>query len=138
MPKSKFSKYLAFSVIASSIFTLIDLLIHLFTPYFKIVSYKYSFLSFLDAPPIVPYAIGKFIGTAIMLIVLFYLFSKMKSYWKYSIMTLIVVAILEFRYMLDPYYSMLWHLFNLLMHIITLMVGIAVAELILYNSKKVL
>lgn len=138
MPKSKFSKYLAFSVIASSIFTLIDLLIHLFTPYFKIVSYKYSFLSFLDAPPIVPYAIGKFIGTAIMLIILLYSFSRMKIYWKYSIITFIIVILLEFRYMLDPYYSMWWHLFNLLMHIIILMVGIAVADLIIINSKKVI
>ena len=135
---TKFPNYLIFSLLASAIFTALDSLVHIFIPYLKIVSYKYNFLFFLNAPPIVPYAIGKFIGTTIMLIVLLYLFSKMKSYWKYSIMALIVVAILEFRYMLDPYYSMLWHLFNLLMHIIILMVGIAVADLIIINSKKVL
>lgn len=137
MPKSKFPKYLSFSLLVSIIFTGLDSLIHIFVPYFEIISYKYNFLSFLNIPLVFPYAIGKFISTIIMLIILLYIFSKMKSYWKYNIMAFIIVVILEIRYMFDPYYSMLWHTFNLIIHYIFLIAGIHIAKLIIGNSKKV-
>lgn len=130
MPKQKFSNVALFSLVASIVFTLIDWVIHVYTfDYLKVTSYKYNLLPFLS--PQIAYSVGKFIGTFIMFIILLYAFSnsKFKPMVKYSLITLIIVSVLQVRYLLDPYYSVWWHVSVYLFHFLILFGVLAVAKL---------
>lgn len=122
------TKIFLMSLIATTLFVLADGLIHFFTP-LKVISYRYSFLPF---SPLTLYIIGKYIGTFIMFFLLLWIFSKTKirGFARYSLITLIIVSLLELRYILDPYYGIFWHIINFISHYIELLGSIYITKLI--------
>ena len=119
------------SLIATTLFVFIDALIHFFTP-LKVISSKYSIIPFINNP-LALYIIGKFIVTFIMLSLLLLLLSKakLKELTGYSVITLLIVSLLELRYMFDPYYGILWHAINFISHYIELLGSLYLAKLVM-------
>ena len=121
-PKKGFWRFFLWLLVIVAIFTLLDALVHAF--YEPLEIYYYPIIEsfkFISTSPLFWYAVGKFVGTTIMSSLLFFLVKRINSLQgKVLTFTLIIVILIEVRYMLSGYYSGRWDLYNMINHFITL------------------
>lgn len=112
------------SFLVSAIFTVLDTLVHYF--YEPLEVYYYPFHFFGVQSPLANYAMSKLVSTTILLFIFFYIFSKTKfsKYIQYGLITLIVVILLELRYIIGGYYTPVWHILNFINHYLALLAAI--------------
>lgn len=112
------------SFLISVVFTILDTLVHYFYEPLEIYYYPFHFFGVQSA--LANYAMSKLVSTTILLFILFFLFSKTKlnKYIQYSLITLIVVILLELRYIIGGYYTSTWHFLNFINHYLTLLAAI--------------
>lgn len=118
-------KFIFSVIIISLIFTLIDALFHLSFEALEVYSYALpNFLFSLHLPASFWYAIGKFIGTTIIGLIVLIVLSKtnLKGKIKTTVFTVIIIVLLEFRYYISRDYSNSWHAYNMAVHFIVLLV----------------
>ena len=133
MGKAKIKKawVLLASFLISAVFTLLDSLVHYFYEPLEIYYYPFHFFGVQSA--LANYAASKLISSTILLFILFYIFSRIKlsKNIQYNLITLIVVILLELRYIVSGYYTPTWHILNFINHYLTLVIGI-------YLVKKII
>ena len=125
MKKRNLKKIIFSVILISVIFTIIDALIHYVTEALEIYYYPIpAFLLTISSSPLFWYAIGKFVGTIIMgiIILMFLTRTKLKLISGTFIFALIIIILLEVRYILSGYYSNTWHVYNTIMHSVVLFV----------------
>lgn len=124
MPTKK--SLLLSSFYISLLFSTLDGLVHYFFEPLEI--YYYPLHYFGITYPLANYALSKLVSTTILLFIIFYLFGKTKlgKYTKYISITLIVIILLELRYILSGQYTPTWHLYNFINHFVTLFVAMYV------------
>ena len=105
-----------------AVFTLLDTLVHAFFEPLEIYYYPIpNMFKFISESPLFWYAVGKFVGTTIMGSVLFFFIRRIKSLQaKILTFTLVIVILIEVRYMLSGYYEFRWDLYNMINHFISL------------------
>ena len=114
--KTRVWGYAYLSVITSLIFVLADATIHFFSEFLQISYYTIPFTSVSINPPLMGYAVAKFIITLIALFALLIAFQRWDStFYKSVTVAGIIVILLELRYLASPY-SFGWHTANLLVH----------------------
>lgn len=123
-----FQKILKRNLIITSIFVLLDLLIHYF---YKPLEIKTATYNYSINNPLFNYSIGKFIITFILLIILYHLLKNIKfryEYLEYAIPVLIIISILEASYIIYHFSGWSWHIQNIINHYVTLTVGVYVSK----------
>ena len=120
--KSGFWKFFLNVLIIAFVFTLLDAFVHAFFEPLEIYYYPIpDAFKFISTNSLLWYAIGKFAGTTIIGSLLFFFIKRIKNLqgkaWAF---TLIIVVLLEVRYMLSGQYTLKWDLYNVINHIITL------------------
>jgi len=125
MKKAGLKNFFLSLLIISLIFTLADLFLHYTLESIEIYYYPIpEFLKFISTSSLIWYGIGKFFGTIILGLLLYPLIKKIKSYkLKILLFTLIIVIILEVRYLISGYYDSIWHTINFINHFIVLFVS---------------
>src|SRR3989338_1207461 len=104
------------SLLISVVFTVLDTLVHYFYEPLEIYYYPIHFFGIQSA--LINYAISKLVSSTILLFILFYIFSKARlgKHLQYNLITLIVVVLLELRYIISGYYTPIWHILNFINH----------------------
>lgn len=112
------------SFLIAGLFTLLDGLVHYFYEPLEIYDYPIHFLGIQS--PLVNYALSKWVSSTVLLFVLFYLFAETRlgARSQYTVIALIIVALLEIRYVLGGHYTPTWHVLNLVNHTLTLLLSI--------------
>ena len=121
-PKKKFGRFFLWLLVIVAVFTMLDTIVHAFYEPLEIYYYPIiGSLKFISSSFLFWYAVGKFVGTTIMGSLLFFLIKRIKSLQgKVLAFTLVIVFLIEVRYMLSGYYSGKWDLYNMINHFITL------------------
>lgn len=121
-PKKRFWKFFLWLLVIVGVFTLLDTLVHAFYEPLEIYYYPIpGAFKFISTLPLFWYAMGKIAGTTIMGSLLFFLIKRIKNLQaKVLTFTLIIVVLIEVRYMLSGYYALRWDLYNMANHFITL------------------
>ena len=120
--KKTFWRFFPWLLVIVAIFTLIDTLVHaLYEPleiyYYPII----DSLKFISTSPLFWYAVGKIVGTTIMGSLLFFLVKRIQNLQaKVLAFTVIIVILIEVRYMLSGYYTFTWDFYNMINHFIAL------------------
>ncbi|MBI2629839.1 hypothetical protein HYW76_01935 [Candidatus Pacearchaeota archaeon] len=130
--KKQISNIILIAVISSFIFTLIDWFFHYLIPFLNISYFaERQFLLEAYNNPLFWYSIGKFVFSVIIgiIILLFAYNSKIKNKFLALIYTLLIVIIIQLRYVYTNAYGILWNLIVLLLHIAILYL----ASLITFN-----
>lgn len=121
--KKELPKIIIISLLSAFIFTLIDWFFHYIIPFLSI-SYFAEREILLNAynNPLFWYSIGKFIFSFIIgiIILLFTYNSQIKNKFLALIYTLIIVIMLQLRYIYTNAYGISWNLIVLLLHIVIL------------------
>ena len=120
--KKNFGRFFLWLLLIVAIFTLLDTLVHAFFEPLEIYYYPIpDSFKFISTSPLFWYAVGKFVGTTIMGSLLFFLIKRIKSLQgKVLAFTIIIVILIEVRYMLSGQYELTWDLYNAINHLITL------------------
>ncbi len=120
--KSTFWRFLPWLLLIVLIFTLLDTLVHAFYEPLEIYYYPIpKSLEFISNSPLAWYAFGKVWGTILMGSALFFLVRKIKPLQgKVLTFTVIIVLLIEVRYIISGAYSGLWDFYNMINHFITL------------------
>lgn len=120
--KKMFWRFFICLLLIVAIFTLLDTLIHAFYEPLEIYYYPIiPALKFISTSPLFWYAVGKFVGTIIMGSLLFFLVKRLNSIQgKILTFTIIIVILIEIRYILSGQYGGLWDFYNMINHFITL------------------
>ena len=123
------------SLLISVIFTLLDALAHYFYEPLEIYFYPLHFFGIQSA--LINYAISKLVSSTILLFILFYAFSKTKlsRNIQFNLITLIVVILLEIRYIIGGQYTPTWHLLNFINHYLTLIVAVYIVNKIIFKKE---
>lgn len=116
------------SFLIALVFTILDGLVHAF--YEPLEIYDYPFHFFWIQSPLVNYAISKLLASSALLFIMFYLFAKtsLSKNKQYVWITLILVALLEIRYIFSGHYTTTWHVLNVINHLVTLTIGMVVVK----------
>lgn len=122
------------SFLISVVFTILDTLVHYFYKPLEVYYYPFQFFGVQSA--LANYAMSKLVSTTILLFILFYFFAKTKlsKFVQYSLITLIIVTLLELRYMLSGYYTPTWHILNFINHFLTLSAAIFLVKQIKFKN----
>ena len=120
--KPTFWKFLPWLLLIVFMFTLLDTLVHAFYEPLEIYYYPIiESLKFISDNFLFWYAVGKVVGTTVMGSLLFFLVKRIKSLQgKVLTFTIIIVLLIEVRYILSGAYSGLWDFYNVINHFITL------------------
>lgn len=120
--KKRFGTFFLWLLLIVAVFTFLDTLVHAFYEPLEIYYYPIpAVFSFISTSPLFWYAMGKFGGTIIMGSLLFFLVKRIKNLQgKVFAFTMIIVILIEVRYMFSGYYSLRWDLYNMINHFITL------------------
>ena len=120
--EKKFWRFFLWLLVIVAIFTLLDTLVHAFYEPLEIYYYPIiESLKFISANPLFWYAVGKFVSATIMGSLLFFLIKRIKNlHGKVLTFTLIIVILIEVRYIISGQYSGRWDLYNMINHFITL------------------
>ena len=134
--KISFLKYFLWIIVIVALFTAIDFAVHSMVDYLEIYYYPIpQSLMFVSESPLVWYAIGKFFGATIIGALLFPIVKRIPKLWAKSLVfTLVIIVLLEVRYILSGYYGNLWHLYNFIQHGIALF---AVSYIVFWKTKAV-
>ena len=118
------------SLLVSVVFTTLDTVVHYFYEPLEIYYYPIHFFGIESL--LANYAISKLVSSTVILAILFYVFSKtqLNKYAQYTLITLIVVTLLEVRYIISGYYTPTWHILNFINHFVTLFPAIYLVKLI--------
>lgn len=114
-----FKKLLLTITIISIVFTLLDGVVHYFFEPLEIYNNSYFGLT-----PLISYMLGKFVTAFIIggiLLFILSIFTK-KPLILTSILTFLLVVILEIRYFSIFEYPVIWHILNTLNHVIILFI----------------
>ena len=116
------------SFLIALVFTVLDGLVHAFYEPLEIHEYPIHF--FWIQSPLINYAISKLLASSVLLFIMFYLFAKtsLSKNKQYVWMTLILVALLEIRYIVSGHYTTTWHVLNVINHLVTLAIGMFVVK----------
>jgi len=122
------------SFLISCAFTILDSLVHYFYEGLEIYYYPFHFFGIQSA--LTNYAMSKLVSSTIILFILFYVFSKTKinKHVQYNLITLIVVVLLEIRYIMGGYYTNIWHILNFINHYLSLIIGIYLVKQIKFKD----
>lgn len=120
--EKKFWRFFLWLLVIVIVFTLLDTFVHAFFEPLEIYYYPIpSAFMFISTSPLFWYAVGKLVGTTIMGSLLFFLVKRIDNLQgKVLTFTLIIVALIEVRYILSGYYSLTWDTYNVINHFITL------------------
>ncbi len=120
--KKTFWRFFPWLLVIVAVFTLLDTLVHAFYEPLEIYYYPIiDSLKFISTSPLFWYAVGKILGTTIMGSLLFFLIKRIQNLQaKVLAFTVIIVILIEVRYMLSGYYTMRWDFYNMINHFITL------------------
>lgn len=123
------------ALLTSAIFTVLDGLVHYAYEPLEIYYYPFHFLGIESA--LINYAISKFLSSTILLFALFYLFAKtnVKPYVRALSTTVLIVTLLELRYVISGRYSTTWHVLNVMNHSVTLLAALIVVERIVPDRR---
>ena len=104
------------------LFTILDTLVHAFFEPLEIYYYLIpQFLKFISTSYLFWYAMGKLAGTTIMGSILFFAVRRIKNLQaKVLTFTIVIVILIEVRYMLSGYYELRWDFYNMINHFIAL------------------
>jgi len=121
-PNKKFWRFFLWLLVIVFSFTILDALVHAFYEPLEVYYYPIpESLKFISTSPLFWYAIGKIVGTTIMGSFLFFFIRRIKNLQgKVLSFTLIIMILIEVRYMLSGYYSLRWDFYNMINHFITL------------------
>lgn len=133
-PNPSFKKYFLWMLLIILLFTFLDGIVHATVEALEVYYYPIpESLSFISTNPLIWYAIGKFFGTIIICSLAFFAIRPIKSLLaKTSVLTIIVVVLLEVRYYLSGNYYGVWHLYNFILHTVTFFLP---AYLIFWKAK---
>ena len=118
------------SVIIASIFTFLDTLVHtLFSP-LEITYYPFNWFTITNA--LYNYSISKFIATFVFFIIALYICKKLKfKKPAFNLVSgLILISLLELRYIYSGYYTTQFHIFNFINHAIILVIAMLITEMV--------
>ena len=134
MKKTNFWRYLIWVAVIVALFTAIDFIVHFTVDYLGVYYYPIpQSLKFISETPLVWYAIGKFLGAVVIGALLFPIVKRIPKLWAKSfVFTIIIISLLEVRYILSGYYGNLWHVYNFIQHGIALLV---VSYLVFWKTK---
>ncbi len=120
--KKSFWRFFLWLLVIVAVFTALDTLVHAFYEPLEIYYYPIpEVFKFISSVPLFWYAIGKIVGTTIMGSLLFFLIKRIKNLQaKVLTFTLIIVILIEVRYMLSGYYTLTWDFYNSINHFIDL------------------
>ncbi|MEK6871401.1 MAG: hypothetical protein AABX16_00690, partial [Nanoarchaeota archaeon] len=118
----KFFTFFLWLLVIVAIFTILDTLVHAFFEPLEIYYYPIpNAFKFISTSYLFWYAVGKLVGTTIMGSILFFLIKRIKNLRaKVLTFTIIIVILIEIRYMLSGDYSTRWDLYNMINHFIML------------------
>lgn len=118
----KFWRFFFWLLVIVAVFTFLDTVVHAFYEPLEIYYYPIpEAFKFISTLPLFWYAVGKFVGTTVMGSLLFFLVKRIKSFQgKVLTFTLIIVILIEVRYMLSGYYALRWDFFNMINHFVDL------------------
>ncbi|PIN91299.1 hypothetical protein COU57_01165 [Candidatus Pacearchaeota archaeon CG10_big_fil_rev_8_21_14_0_10_32_14] len=134
--KLSFKKNFSIVALITIIFTAIDALIHFL--WVTISVYYYPIpkgLEFISNSPLFWYAVGKFIATVILGLILLHFLTKSKwnIYIKTLLFSIIIVVLLQLRYLYSGYYGTLWHVYVMIMHFVVL----TITSFVVFKFSKV-
>lgn len=109
-------------------FTILDALVHYFYEPLEIYYYPYKYFGVQS--PLLNYAMSKLVASTVILFILFYLFAKTdwNPYVRYGLITLILVGLLEIRYIISGRYDAQWHVLNFINHFLTLSISLYLVD----------
>ena len=118
----KFFKFFLWLLVIVAIFTALDTLVHAFFEPLEIYYYPIpDAFRFISTSYLFWYAFGKVWGTTLMGSALFFLIKRIKNLQaKVLTFTLIIVILIEIRYILSGNYATSWDLYNMINHFIAL------------------
>jgi len=134
--KLSFKKNFSIVALITIIFTAIDALIHFL--WVTISVYYYPIpkgLEFISNSPLFWYAVGKFIATVILGLILLHFLTKSKwnIYIKTLLFSIIIVVLLQLRYLYSGYYGTLWHVYVMIMHFVVL----TITSFVVFKFSKI-
>src|SRR3989344_7136065 len=120
--KKGFWRFFLWLLVIVFAFTCLDAIVHAFFEPLEIYYYPIpEDFRFISDSPLFWYAVGKFVGTTIMGSLLFFLIKRINSIQgKILTFTIIIVILIEIRYILSGQYGGLWDFYNMINHFITL------------------